>query len=1096
MTPCKRSFSQVDQSDDFPNLSTSPSEFFAIELFCGSAGLTFAMRHFFKNSVGIDSMTGPAKARTICLDLRVQANQQLVEKWCSDPQCLWTHFGVPCGTSSKARLRRMSKTQHGPPPLRSVQFPLGLPNVTGTNLARVRSANVLYAFTCRLILTLHRLQKIWTLENPWSSVFWATPYWKAVENAISPHMIQLDYCMFGGRRKKRTAIATACDALLELNITCDDQHDHAPWSFSNGKFATAKESEYPPEFCRQLASCVYHHLAKQFGFPNTAEKVTQLRASNFPQIATGVQPTKAVPPLVSEFASILTIHHCGDISSFLDSQHQLKICLNLIVETAHLCIPAGTRLLRTAKSENGGSTFCDDFHFVHLKIRQGRSLASLVHSDQQQGFQVVEGNIVFSGSRNVNLLCKCDNKCTLCLPFSFGGHTCVFGLRWTEEAFVMQATESGHPYNLMTGLNDQVKDAIDFIAKSHPAQVVLHRKRCLDYWLGAALELEHKEAQLKRDVEPERLRILKPKRVALLERMIAETGYPDTSLPADILAGFDLVGDIPKSNILPKKFSPATFPLDDLHGAAPMARDALRVSVTTCGNDEIDKGLWEKTLQEVQKGWLVGPLSWGSLGQHDVVSRRFAVEQSGKIRPIDDYSQSQINSTVHSFETASVDGVDFVAAMFSRLIQALQSCGKSSMIHGRSLDLSSAYRQLTIAERSHKYSFVAVYSPDSGKAELFKQIALPFGSKAAVNAFIRCSRCLQWLAAKIFMIPLSCYYDDFVIATIPSLANSSEATMGLFLDMLGWAYDKTGPKADSFSSEVAALGVVFDLTPSHKGFLEIRNTDRRVAELCQMILEFLEKGTMTLKESQVLRGRLAFCDAFIFGKSGKSALQEITAHGYSKPSKKEIGYRLRTALCNLLGRLRQGVPRKIFACISETVFLFSDASFQSDFNGGLGAVLCDETGTVLQWFSLAVSKMQIDPILDEQCRTAIGELETIAVAVAIKLWIESIVSKHLVSFVDNEGSKYSLVKGYSKSSKVTSICDYIHNLLDSYVVVPWFTRVPSPSNISDAPSRFRAHPFLNASIRERQEKALDAFLEVVSHVKAHQSTKEWGGAVA
>ncbi len=124
--------------------------FFCIELFAGSAGLTFAMNHYFKQSFGVDHKSGAAKAMVVCLDLTIKANQDLVREWALSPQCLWVHSGVPCGTASKARQIRMPKKKHGPPPLRCVRWPLGLPGISGVALAKVRSANILYAFTCEL----------------------------------------------------------------------------------------------------------------------------------------------------------------------------------------------------------------------------------------------------------------------------------------------------------------------------------------------------------------------------------------------------------------------------------------------------------------------------------------------------------------------------------------------------------------------------------------------------------------------------------------------------------------------------------------------------------------------------------------------------------------------------------------------------------------------------------------------------------------------------------------------------------------------------------------------------------------------------------
>ena len=360
------------------------------------------------------------------------------------------------------------------------------------------------------------------------------------------------------------------------------------------------------------------------------------------------------------------------------------------------------------------------------------------------------------------LLCHCASKCIQVLGCDVHGNDLTFGVRWAPEAFVQQAIKVGHPCNLFTGISPEVKEAVELLASCHPAQMVLDRKRKLHFWLQFAKQTDATDLEAKSGAAPERLAILRPKRIVLLRKMIEETGYPDVQLPSDILNGFALVGQLPDSTVLPRKFSPALLSVSDLKENAESARKALKWSTRSSGDSSSDVGLWEKTLQEVERGWLVGPLPWESLGPGDIVSRRFCVNQNGKIRPIDDYSQSQVNSTVFASETASVDGTDFICAMFCYLSQCLMDNGKQPTILARSLDLSSAYRQLTISEESKGFSFISVFSPVSGRAELFRQVALPFGSKAAVNAFIRCSRCIQWLAATILHIPLSCYFDDFV----------------------------------------------------------------------------------------------------------------------------------------------------------------------------------------------------------------------------------------------------------------------------------------------------------------------------------------------
>ena len=47
-------------------------------------------------------------------------------------------------------------------------------------------------------------------------------------------------------------------------------------------------------------------------------------------------------------------------------------------------------------------------------------------------------------------------------------------------------------------------------------------------------------------------------------------------------------------------------------------------------------------MEEVGDGLLTGPIAGESLSSGAVVSRRFGIRQGGKIRPIDDYTQSMI----------------------------------------------------------------------------------------------------------------------------------------------------------------------------------------------------------------------------------------------------------------------------------------------------------------------------------------------------------------------------------------------------------------------------------------------------------------------
>ena len=435
-----------------------------------------------------------------------------------------------------------------------------------------------------------------------------------------------------------------------------------------------------------------------------------------------------------------------------------------------------------------------------------------------------------------------------------------------------------------------------------------------------------------------------------------------------------------------------------------------------------DAQLWDKTQSEVEKGWMIGSLDWESLPKGSLVSRRFPLAQAGKIRPIDDLSQSQVNATVSTYEQATVDGPDVICSLAIFMMSCLQASGRPTTLKGRSLDLASAYRQLAIADESLAHAYLSVFDPVKKEAALFQQVALPFGSRSAVNAFIRCARFLQWVAARCLMLPLSCYFDDFVAFSTPLLCGNSQAALCLMLDLFGWKFDKEGPKSDSFSERVAALGVVFDLSRTTDGLLRVHNTEKRIEDTTRFVDEILRSKLLSKKDALSLRGRLAFCDAFIFGRVGKVALQEITKHAYLKPFVADINARLVESLHLLRSRVLTGAPRSLSCRLLETFYLFTDASFCMDTGAGLGAVLVSSSGDVISWFGLQRDMASLSLFLDGDRKTIIGELETLAVSMAILHWGDRLHSSQLVIYIDNEGAKFSLIRGYSESHSITAIC--------------------------------------------------------------------------
>ena len=92
------------------------------------------------------------------------------------------------------------------------------------------------------------------------------------------------------------------------------------------------------------------------------------------------------------------------------------------------------------------------------------------------------------------------------------------------------------------------------------------------------------------------------KRILLFEEMLKSTGYPDLGVVDELRCGSDLTGEVPVTNMLPKKFEPALISENELCANAERMRDAAVREVRSSGDMEIDETVWRKTLEEVDSG--------------------------------------------------------------------------------------------------------------------------------------------------------------------------------------------------------------------------------------------------------------------------------------------------------------------------------------------------------------------------------------------------------------------------------------------------------------------------------------------------------------
>ena len=188
--------------EEFSNDDSFP---WFIELCAGSAILSSHAKNRGFRVLAVDHVHNRHETKTAveCLDLTLGASWQFLRDFKNKNKVLAWHFGLPCGTCSRAREIQMSADSWGPPPLRSEKFLLGNPWNSQKDQDKVAAANVLYEKACDFILELIQEGHIVTIENPTGSWLWMLPYLQP----ILGHCYFVDLHTFSVRCGKRRLLS-------------------------------------------------------------------------------------------------------------------------------------------------------------------------------------------------------------------------------------------------------------------------------------------------------------------------------------------------------------------------------------------------------------------------------------------------------------------------------------------------------------------------------------------------------------------------------------------------------------------------------------------------------------------------------------------------------------------------------------------------------------------------------------------------------------------------------------------------------------------------------------------------------------------------
>ncbi|CAE7248689.1 unnamed protein product [Symbiodinium sp. CCMP2592] len=421
-------------------------------------------------------------------------------------------------------------------------------------------------------------------------------------------------------------------------------------------------SSSPGQLCAMVARAFAVELQHQGAkFPAAELQELGLPLARAAQVASGKQPKgKRVPPLVSEYKSIITVTGPSCAMPPKQLSEDWAIPAKVLCKPSLKQLPKTAKLIRTVPSAGGPCSATRDLG------SDSSGLAPSSPGDDSLKPSALLDSCPKSG----------DDHSLATIPHEER----TYGIAWTPEEFVKQARGALHPKRIENGVPKILKETIVRCAQESPADLAKERTATLRRWMLTSEEAASRADPS--DMPDHCAAVLGKKSMKVFKSLLTEAEYPDTTLTKDISTGFNLLGPIPASGVLPSKVSAASLTVEDVRAATPLARKAILTSTREGLDREVAESVYQLTKDELAKGWLKGPFKESDIPPDAIVTRRFGIVQSStdaklgsikKVRPIDDYTESLANLTNSASETICPHGVDVVVAALCLRIRCVDS---------------------------------------------------------------------------------------------------------------------------------------------------------------------------------------------------------------------------------------------------------------------------------------------------------------------------------------------------------------------------------------------------------------------------------------
>ena len=527
---------------------------------------------------------------------------------------------------------------------------------------------------------------------------------------------------------------------------------------------------------------------------------------------------------------------------------------------------------------------------------------------------------------------------------------------------------------------------------------------------------------------------------ALIHFLTSNLRYPDAKLAVDLSWGMPLMGNVPATGVFPKRVREQAMPTDVWKdGLAQRNRDMIQ-RVTALADAELPRLCWEKTIEEVKKGWLTQPIPVTDAAIQSIpLSPRFAIweNRNEKIRIIDDFKASKVNDLLGLVDTSIPQNLDVLLGM--ALVHA-DHWGEETL-RVFSLDFAHAYKHVGVAVDQLDFATV-VLADTEGNPMMATLRTQPFGSRRAPANWARVTTFLQFVLRKVFGVWLGIFVDDCYCVEPQGTITSSLWVVRELCAILGLELAHAKEKAPCTTIDI--LGAAIKLT--HED-VTAQLTDQRRSDYLTLLRNVLRKNNLSPAAAAKIRGKLGFAQSMLFGKYGRAMLHEFTMRQYSPA--RGTAFPLSPLLVETIqwwiDTLPLVRPRSIRLRPLTPVTVYTDA----EGSGHIAAVLFAQS-----------TKAQVlchthcpEWMLEEETKAGIFEFELLAVALAVCYAVMFHPRRPILICCDNQGANGAVIRGSCKTAIGRLISAFIWRLAAESDNPIWIEYVSSGLNVADAPSR-------------------------------------------